>query len=558
MIRRLLALAASLVILGGCTSIPNSGDVLSAELATPTVSAGVDVLPPGPSAGATQEDILVGFIAAGAAAQDNYRVARSYLTQNEQAAWNPNALTLIRSGEPIITPTSGSELRYEVAVAASVDELGQYLNSPGSSNQALDFQFVRESGEWRISSAPDGIVVSEAAFQEAFDSYRLYYFSSGYRDLVADLRWFASRGEVSTKIVRALLAPPAFWLDQGATVSAFPAGTGLALTPIPVVDGVATVDLTSAVVNADDTARARMLVQLNASLQQVQGISSARISINQNELVIPALGDEGPTLASGRDPRLVVLANRSFGFLQSGQFEEIDVLSQPVATLIPDSIFYSQQFNEALLTRGDGLWRVDGVGQPSLLDGREGLVRGIIDSCGYSWSSTSTLSADMISVFDSSGVAGTLGLELVGESSLVSFELARDNTRLLLLIQSPSGVRVLVTSVARDSDCRPESFSDFVELGVVSGDAIDAAWVDDTSVAVVTEDPLTQLAEVTVFAIGGRSSSLGQPARPVTLVGGVGGVSGLRILSEDGIVYQPRGQGWQATSDRASVLATQR
>jgi hypothetical protein len=330
------------------------------------------------------------------------------------------------------------------------------------------------------------------------------------------------------------------------------------LTPIPVVDGVATVDLTSAVVNADETTRARMLVQLNASLQQVQGISSARISINQNELVIPALGDEGPTLASGRDPRLVVLANRSFGFLESGQFEEIDVLSQPVATLIPDSIFYSQQFNEALLTRGDGLWRLDGVGQPSLLDEREGLVRGIIDSCGYSWSSTSTLSADMISVFDSSGVASALGLELVGESSLVSFELARDNTRLLLLIQSPSGVRVLVTSVARDSDCRPESFSDFVELGVVSGDAIDAAWVDDTSVAVVTEDPLTQLAEVTVFAIGGRSSSLGQPARPVTLVGGVGGVSGLRILSEDGIVYQPRGQGWQATSDRASVLATQR
>jgi len=41
-------------------------------------------------------------------------------------------------------------------------------------------------------------------------------------------------------------------------------------------------------------------------------------------------------------------------------------------------------------------------------------------------------------------------------------------------------------------------------------------------------------------------------------VGGIGGVSGLRLLSEDGIVYQPRGNGWQATSDRADVLATQR
>ena len=558
MIRRLFAVFAVVVLVAGCTSIPSQGDVVSAELSAPTVSAGVDVLPPGPSAGATQDDILAGFIAAGAAAQDNYRVARSYLTQSQQAAWNPNALTLIRSGEPDITATSGSELRYEVPIAASVDELGQYLDSPGPSTQALDFRFVRESGEWRISAAPDGIVLSEAGFQEAFDSYRVYYFSSGYRDLVADLRWFASRGEVSSKIVRSLLAPPAFWLDQGATVSAFPAGTGLALTPIPVADGVATVDLTSTVLSADDTARARMLIQLNASLQQVQGISSARISVNQNELVVPALGDQGPTLASGRDPRLVVLANRSFGFLQSGQLEEIEALSVEVATLIPESIFYSQQFTEALLTRSDGLWRVGGVGEPTLLDAREGLLRGIVDSCGYTWSTTSRISADMINIFDSSGQATALGLELGGESSLVSFELARDNTRLLLVIQSPSGVRALLTAVSRDDDCRPEAFSDFVELGVLPGDAIDAAWVDDASVAVVAEDTLTRQAEVTVFDTGGRASSLGQPARPKTLVGGVGGVSGLRLLSEEGIVYQPRGNGWQATNDRASVLATQR
>lgn len=558
MIHRLLAVTALVALVVGCTAIPNAGEVVSAELSVPTISAGVDVLPPGPSTGATQDDILAGFIAAGAAAQDNYRVARSYLTEKQQAGWNPNALTLIRSGEPVITATSGSELRYEVPIAASVDEVGQYLDSPASSAQALDFQFVRESGEWRISSAPDGIVLSEAAFQEAFGSYRLYYFSSGYRDLVADLRWFASRAEVAAKIVRALLAPPAFWLDQGATVSAFPAGTGLALTPIPVVDGVATVDLTSSVVNADDTARARMLIQLNASLQQVQGISSARISVNQNEVVIPPLSGDAPSLASGRDTRLAVLANRRFGFLQSGQFEEIEALSAAVATLIPDEVFYSQQFTEAILTRSDGVWRVDSEGEATVLDDRDGLLRGIVDSCRYTWSSTSALSSDMIRIFGADGEVTSLGLEVAGESSLVSFELARDNTRLLLLIQSGSGVRALVTAVSRDDSCRPTGFSDFVELGVRSGEAIDAAWVDDASVAVVAEDPVTRQAEVTVFDIGGRSSSLGQPARPVTLVGGVGGVSGLRVLSDEGVVYQPRGNGWQATNDRASVLGTQR
>ncbi len=84
---------------------------------------------------------------------------------------------------------------------------------------------------------------------------------------------------MSSKIVRGLLAEPTFWLDQGSTVSAFPEGTQLALTPIPLVDGVASVDLTTRVLSADEITRSRMLTQLTASLSQVQGISSARLSV---------------------------------------------------------------------------------------------------------------------------------------------------------------------------------------------------------------------------------------------------------------------------------------
>ena len=197
----------------------------------------------------------------------------------------------------------------------------------------LDFRFTKELGEWRLSVAPDGVVLTESAFSEAFHSYRLYYFSAGYRELVADVRWFATRGEVSAKIVRALLEAPSFWLEQGATVSAFPEGTQLALTPIPVVDGVARVDLTTAVVSADELTRSRMIVQLTASLMQVQGISSATISVNQNELLIPTLGEDGPTLLTGRDPRLAVVKDRRFGFIQGGKVELIEPLATDIAAL---------------------------------------------------------------------------------------------------------------------------------------------------------------------------------------------------------------------------------
>ena len=553
----LVWVAGLLALVVGCTSIPQSGPVETADVELGLVDVDVDFLPPGPSTGASPEEILAGFIAAGTAAQNNYRVARSYLTQDAADGWNPNSSVLIRSGEPTLSAIAGNAIQYTVPTIASIDEFGRYLPTTMATPQELEFRFAREGDEWRISDLPDIIVLTRPAFQEAFTSYRLYYYSAGYRELVADVRWFASRGEVSTKIVRSLLAKPSFWLDQGATVSAFPEGTQLALTPIVVTDGVARVDLTSQVLEADEIARQRMALQLTTSLSQVQGISSARISVNQNELVIDPL-DDSPSLASGRDSRLVVVRDRRFGYLQAGLDEALPGLSDQMASLLPQNLFYSDDFGKAVATRSDGLWIVE-LGQPArIIDERPELVRAIVDSCGFIWSSTQDSTVDMVRIINSSDEASALPLDLGPEATLVSFELARDNTRLLLLVQTETGVRVLLTAVTRNLDCVPESVGEFVELGPLSGTAVDAAWIDDQQIAVVLKDPDTGNGEAFVFDTSGRSELLGRPSRPQTLVGGVGGISGLRLLSEDGTIYQPRGNGWQATGDRASVLVTQR
>jgi len=557
--KQFLAVASALsLVLMGCTSIPSVGPVLSAELDTGLANTDFDFLPPGPSAGASPEEILTGFIAAGTAGQDNYRVARSYLDAVAAETWNPNVSVLIRSGEPQISLLSEDSASYVIPVAASVDDLGRYAVSPTATAQTLEFTFSREADQWRIASLPDGIVLTEAAFAEAFASYRLYYFSPGYRELVPDIRWFATRGEVPAKIVRALLQPPSFWLDQGATVSAFPEGSQLTLSPIPVTDGVARVDLTTTVLRANEIGRQRMLLQLAASLSQVQGISSARISVNQNELVIPLLGEAGPSLASGRDSRIVVLRDRRFGNLQGGRIEHIEGLSEAVAGLIPQKIFYSASLEQVVVTRADGLWRVREGAAPILVDSREGLVRGLLDNCGFVWSSTTESDPEMVQIFSADGNPRTLPLDLGPDAQLVSFELARDDTRLLLLVQTETGVRVLLSAVTRSADCTPASLGEFVELGPLDGRGIDAAWIDDSRVAVVVKEDSLAAGEVFVFDTSGRSTSLGRPMNPATLVGGVGGVAGLRLLSVDGAIFQPRGNGWQATGDRATVLATQR
>jgi hypothetical protein len=511
-----IALLMSALVLSGCTSIPNSGAVLSADIETASTSTDFDFLPPGPSAGASQEEIVAGFVAAGTAAQDNYRVARSYLTVGFIEVWNPNLAVAIRTGEPTVALTSDTTLSYSVPVIANVDEFGRYSSAASPTPQLLEFRLVEEAGQWRISAAPDGVVLSEPAFREAFSSYRLYYFSSGYRDLVADVRWFASRGEVSTKIVRSLLEEPSFWLNQGATVSAFPEGSQLALTPIPVTDGVAQVDLTTSVLSANEVTRARMLLQLSASLAQVQGISSAKLSVNQVELVITPLGEDGPSLASGRDGRIAVLLDRRFGYVQAGQVEQLEGMSSTVANLLPRGIFYSDALDQVAATRADGVWLVRQGEAAVLIDDRADVIRPIIDSCGYIWSSSSVSSPDMVRIISQNGQISTLPMELGQESQLVSFELARDNTRLLLLVQTETGVRVLLTAVGRDDQCLPQSLGDVVELGPLAGSAVDSAWVDDSSVAVVVEDPQTGAGEVVVFDTNGRSTSLGKPTRPLT------------------------------------------
>jgi hypothetical protein len=126
----------------------------------------------------------------------------------------------------------------------------------------------------------------------------------------------------------------------------------------------------------------------------------------------------------------------------------------------------------------------------------------------------------------------------------------------MLLVQGDGNTRVLLTAVQRQASCEPVGVGEFLELSPLVGQAVGAAFVDESQVAVVARQD--SAGEVVVQDVSGRVSNAGRPIDPVTLVGGVGGVPGLRLLTEQGQIYQPRGNGWQATGDRASVLVTQR
>jgi len=558
MTSRLIAGVVALVFtLAACTEIPRSGDVESVGFDEVPVDSEVEFLPPGPSVGASQEEILLGFIAAGTAAQNNYRVARSYLSVPSQEEWNPNQVALIRAGEAQVTEVDDVTLTYAVPVLASVDESGRYDQASTIGFQDLTFEFVREGGEWRIEKPPPGIVLTELAFREAFSSFRLYYFSADYREVVPDVRWFATRGDVLSKIVRGLIDAPTFWLNQGATVTAFPPGLGLVAPPV-VIGGQARVDLTDGLLETDEIQRQRIMQQLSLSLQQVPGVVGVDVSVNQIPLAIELPADDQVTLSTGRDARTMVLRGRDFGYIQGGRIEKIVGISDAVVERRPTIAFFSPLRQEAAVINGEGLWRIGATGSTTFdpLDAREGLIRPTIDSCGMLWSVGSTVGLDAIIVYTVLGEADGIDVDLPLDSALVSLEIARDNTRVALLVQTETGVRVLLAAVERDESCMPQRFGDFVELAQLAGRAVDAAWVDEQQIAVATRQG--SIGEVVLIDVSGRITPLGRPSEPVSMVGGVAGVSGLRLLNDQGVLFQPRGNGWQATGDRADVLVSQK
>jgi hypothetical protein len=142
---------------------------------------------------------------------------------------------------------------------------------------------------------------------------------------------------------------------------------------------------------------------------------------------------------------------------------------------------------------------------------------------------------------------------------LVSIDISREDARILMFLQGEGGPRLVVGAIARDEGSgRPVRIGDLVDIpvdGAQNAVAVDATWVDEVRVASVIET--SEGTAVELHEIGGRSRSLGRPPGAVQIVGGNGAVTGLRVLTDGGIVVQPRGNGWQSTGVRASFLGVQ-
>ncbi|MCU1570394.1 MAG: hypothetical protein JWR33_1135 [Naasia sp.] len=552
------ALAAAVVVaLAGCASIPMSGPVNEGDPLTPGEALGFDFRPQGPDVGASQSEILAGFLAAGAGPQDNYQVARQFLTSTFAKEWDPGASVTVHG--PATTALSDGQggMRLMVPAVGRVDGRGRYEEYGKPLLVELPFRMAKEDGEWRITQAPNGIVLSTGFFDRLFAERALYFYDAGFDYLVPDLRWFPSTAEAPTRVVEALLDGPSAPLASPVLVSAFPEGTNLERQSVTSLGGEAVVELNNEVVRADPITQQRMQYQLERSL--VGGsIISVRMSVDGSEVEVDPFGSAAPIVQPLVNPRALAGRADQFGFLTADEIAPIQGLSDTIVALKPTAAVYSDADQlTAVLTDG-GVLAVR-PGSPAVpIDDRGGLVAPSLDSQGFVWTVPGGDPSAIRATAPGRDPAPVAAKGLTDATEILSLAVSRDSARLLTLLRTVDGVSLRVFGIGRDGTGRPLALSDdWFDLVPPAGDPVTATWAADTTVASLGRDE-DGGSSVTTQEVGGRvSDTLGELADAVALVGG-NGLSGLRALRSDGSVQVLRGSGWQTVATDVAFLAAQR
>ncbi|WP_182046810.1 GerMN domain-containing protein [Curtobacterium sp. ME26] len=545
--------ALALVALTACAAIPTGGAVRSGQSIKDESISGVDYRPDRPVPGADQTAVLRGFVAAGTGAQDDYAIAREFLAKGFADDWNPRRGVTVTQGSATVDRVADRELTYTLTASATVGADGEYTQAVRPTTSTLTFQFVREDGQWRIASAPDGIILTPVSFESVFEQHALYFFDPSYDYLVPDERWFLARSSTSTRIASALIAGPADWL-KGAVVSAFPEGTQLSLNAVSIENGRAVVDLSSDALRSSNDDKLRMREQLTRSLASVASVSSVSITFEGATFTPPEQTGTSAQVNPDVDPRPLVDRDDQVGYgSANGKVASLGGgAGAAVAALDPTSFSLSASGSVVAVGNDSGVVVVRGK-QAVRIDATDDLVPPSIDDLGFVWVGGAG-DTGSVTAYGLGGDPHEVATKLP-RGGLVSFQVSRDSTRALALIETSDGPALYVMAILRDGDRTPTALGSPVRVQAATGAAVGAAWVNDSDVVSVgqTDDG----PDVVRSTVGGQSAVLPEPdgvARSVT--GGSGGSILLRMA--DGSVLQSTGGRWDTTGIEADVLGTQR
>lgn len=462
--RRLAAgLAAAALLLTGCApTLPTSGEVSSGQV---PVGEEYDYgrLPQSPQPDASPEEIIEGFLDAGANAENDHEVAREYLTPEMAEQWNPWTHTLVYLEDNIsIDPADEDLYRVQLTVDSRVDSTGA-RTYPGDPNQET-FEVQQVDGEWRISEAPDGKILADGDFNTSYDDYTLYFFDVQQRYVVPDVRWLIRQPGQTTELANRVLEGPVPWLAPG-VVSAFDEGDSMGSPTVPVSEGVATVDLDPSVVaGASDRDIALMHYQLSMALHPLNPVTRVELTVGGSPLEVPGPNDlpEGERLVIERSPSAL---ERQIGVQGDQLIWQLGEQTSTVASM-PDLSEIEPRFPAvSTAAEGDVVAVLNGeldalyharadAQEPELLVEAESMTRPSMDNFGWTWTVTHEDGESTIRAFnydDPEAQSVAVAADFIEGREVTSLRISQDGTRAALVVDD-AGVRSLyIAAVVREA-----------------------------------------------------------------------------------------------------------
>ena len=565
--RAAVAAIAAVVAMGltGCVGLPTTGPVREGAVPEREPAAPL-TLPEEPIADGTPEDIVQGFLRAGAAGlSDDFRAARTHLTSG--ATWEPQAQVLISGAPPQLRYDNAGTVIATVPVAAIVDGSGAYAEVAARTPQVLEFELVQDAtDQWRISSAPQGVVMSPRDFEQLYRDVPVYFASPDLTHLVPDLRHFPARN-IETLAARALFAGPSLWL-RDAVESGIPEGAQLTVSAVTVEETVATVDLAAPAIRAE-TNRNLLQVQLEATLRGLPTvITEVLVTVgglpweNQRggigDLIINPPPVAGPFVLLD-DGRIAVVEQGEV--LPLADVASLEGLSANSLALSPDvevRVVRSGTSRILLLPAG-GAEPVELIPAPDdlipppddLIQPPVDLIPPSVDRFGWVWSGPEASAGTLLAV-TADGVQTEITADWLEGSEVRSLRVARDGTRVAVVSTDESGrVSVDVAGVVRDGLDRPLRLGERWQIGASLVTASEVSWVDEVTVAVLGTTSAGGSAAMHRVPLGGVTSALSIVENAKGIATGRGDRA-LYLVDLEGQLWLRQGQVWRPAATGVS------
>ncbi|CAI9392839.1 LpqB family beta-propeller domain-containing protein [Microbacterium sp. T2.11-28] len=541
-----LTAAGLTVVLAACAGLPVSGPVkLGRTVAEAGEEPAVSFNPDEPIPGMTPQQVVEGFIDAGTGPRNDWGTARLFLTDDSD--WNPSAgVTVYTPGQRAVVETAEGEVTVSVTQEASVDDIGAYATASGQPI-ALTYRLEQVAGEWRISEAPDGIVLDRNRFSSVYRAYSLMFFDPSWTYLVPDQRWFTVE-YAPVRIAEALVAGPSPWLlDSVAT--AFSENVGLSGPFVPVRSQTAEVSLRPPARDLDQLTLDRMQTQLEQSLASA-GVRDVDLLVDGQALDASIV----PVRSTRVDARALVLSGSSLGFLSGAEVEPLASFAQAFGDVAPDAVeIDADRAVAAVRTSAGEVRRVLADSRWESLDARAGLLAPTVDAAGYIYSVPAGDPSALLA-FGPDGDTFEVADAWPGATEAYAVRVSRDGTRIAALMRDGTQPTIMVAGIVRDDAGAPVRLSEQYSLGALPGEGIDLAWLDGSTLAALAEAEGGRV--VVEQEVGGPSASTRAPAGGVAIAGG-NEPGAVRLLDRDGELYGQRGATWSPLASEISVLVVQ-